>query len=56
MDREFETVVFFDSPEKYLEGLFDAEENEIEVRREVGRWSIQESQVYLDVLRKCEPR
>lgn len=54
MSKTFEGVCFFDSPEKYISDvvLETPAESSTKKHRDFGRWTIKESQVYLEVLRK----
>lgn len=54
MSKTFEGVCFFDSPEKYLSDvvLETPVESPTKKQRDFGRWTIQESQIYIEVLRR----
>lgn len=53
MKQENEDKSYFDSPDKFLGEVQDTPEEVITLnKREFGRWSIHESQIYLEVLKR----
>ena len=58
-NNPYEGLIIFDTPEKYLvsqeSNLYNLSPSlsQTAQQREYGRWSLKESQVYLEVLKNC---
>ena len=58
-NNPYEGLIVFDTPEKYVvsqESLFSLSPSLTQTaqQRGYGRWSLKESQIYLEVLKNCE--